>query len=76
MGSKKVIVKEINPAKFNVVSILKSIDTEQRRDIVALLVMVFCLLLIAMGYDSYISATLMGTAGYYFGRRNAWSKKE
>ena len=48
----------------------KSIDNEQRRDIVALIVLAVCLFLISRGVNSTVSGITLAIVGYYFGRRN------
>lgn len=75
-SSKRIRVKTV-PIKnlFTLLEFLRNIDNEQRRDTAALITMAVCAILTSMGYNSYITATLLVVSGYYFGRRNIAQNK-
>lgn len=53
--------------------IIKQIEA---RDIVAIFVIVGCVILLAMGRDSFIAALLALVVGYYFGYRRPFIIKD
>ena len=49
-------------------------DAEGRRDLIAIITIVMCFILLALGHNGVVTATLLTTTGYYFGRRHVVKK--
>jgi hypothetical protein len=48
---------------------MRTIEKIYPRDIIAIIVLMFCFTLLAMGKDSFVSATTTLIIGYYFSKR-------
>jgi len=63
--------------KIKVVNVEKKlIEKIMPRDIIAIIVLIGCFILLAMGIDSFIAAVTTAVIGYYFSKRVYEEKEE
>jgi len=46
---------------------MKALEKWKPQDVIAIIIIIFCFVLLVMGRDSYISWTLLGVVGLYYG---------